>query len=50
MSPEVAHRDILQRHAISVAKGNIADIDRRPFVADGDAFEPQRTLANGARV
>ena len=41
----MAHRDILQRHAISVAKGDLADIDRRPFVAEGDAFDPDRTLA-----
>jgi hypothetical protein len=37
-------RDILRRHAISVAKRNIADIDRRPFVAEGDAFDPEQTF------
>ena len=42
MSPEMAHRDILQRHAISVAKGDIADIGRRPSVAEGGAFDPKR--------
>ena len=31
----MAHRDILQRHAISVAYRDIADIDRRPSVAEG---------------
>jgi hypothetical protein len=29
--------------AISVAKGDIADIDRRPSVAEGDAFDPKLT-------
>jgi ABC transporter substrate binding protein len=41
--------DILQRHPISVAKGDIADIDRRPFAADGDAFEPKPTSADRSR-
>jgi hypothetical protein len=43
MSPFLALRDILQRHAISVAEGDIADIDRRPSVAEGDAFDPEET-------
>jgi hypothetical protein len=31
----------LQRHAISVAKRDIANVDRRPSVAEGDAFYPK---------
>lgn len=35
-----------KRHAISVAKGNVQDFDRRPSVAGGDAFDPKRMLLN----
>jgi hypothetical protein len=45
MSLQMALRDILRPRAISVAKGDIADIDRRSSVAEGDAFDPKRHLA-----
>jgi hypothetical protein len=38
-------RVILQRRAISVANGGIAEIDRQPSIEEGDAFDPTRTLA-----
>ena len=36
----MALRDILHRHASSVANGGIAEIDSSPSIAEGDARDP----------
>jgi hypothetical protein len=40
----MAHRGILQRRAISVAKGAMAEIVERLRLGQGDAFDPNRTF------
>jgi hypothetical protein len=40
----MAHRDILQCRAISVANENIAEIDWQPSIEEGDAFDPTRPM------
>jgi hypothetical protein len=40
MSPELALRDKLHGRTTSVANRGIAEIDRPPSVAEGDAYDP----------
>ena len=39
----LARRDMLHRHASSVANGGIAEIDSSPSIAEGDARDPYQT-------